>query len=161
MPTTGGGNSYGNSFAANILNNTLVGGRWGSIWIGNSPNSVIKNNIISSLKTNSIALRIQAADPAAAKVDYNLFYAPDGQPRIYYHESQYLTLAQWKAKGYDAHSKMADPQLVNITGRNFSLMGSSPAINGGVADPNAPAVDYIGTPRPQGSAFDIGAYEYR
>ena len=161
MPTTDGTNPYGNSFAAYILNNTLVGGKWGNISIENSPNAVIKNNIIRNLKSNSVALRIQAADPAAAKVDYNLFYAPDGNPIIYYHESQYLTLTQWKAKGYDVHSKMADPQLVNIAGRDFSLKGTSPAINAGIADPNAPAIDYIGTLRPQGRAFDIGAYEYK
>lgn len=45
------------------------------------------------------------------------------------------------------------------TNNVWSLTTASPLINMGT-DLNAPASDLIGTPRPQGSAHDIGAYEY-
>lgn len=40
------------------------------------------------------------------------------------------------------------------------LLADSPAINAGTSD-GAPATDQRGVSRPQGSAFDIGAYEYQ
>src|SRR5439155_1767379 len=56
----------------------------------------------------------------------------------------------------------ANPQFVNYTGDpsgNYHLQSSSPAINAGTSS-NAPTTDYDGNTRPQGGAFDIGAYEY-
>lgn len=42
---------------------------------------------------------------------------------------------------------------------NYSLSSGSPAIDAGSAE-NDVTQDFIGTPRPTGSAFDMGAYEY-
>ena len=75
---------------------------------------------------------------------------------------KYIPMSQWRNMGFDGHSVITNnPMLVNVSGRDFRLQRGSPAIDAGVADPNAPAVDYVGTVRPQGRAFDIGAYEYR
>lgn len=53
---------------------------------------------------------------------------------------------------------VADPLFVNYAARNFTLATGSPARDAGTAT-DAPAADIAGTPRPQGSAVDIGAYE--
>lgn len=52
----------------------------------------------------------------------------------------------------------ADPQFVDPTHDNYQLQSSSPAIDAGTSTGNTP--DILGTPRPQGNAYDIGAYEF-
>jgi hypothetical protein len=56
----------------------------------------------------------------------------------------------------------ANPLFVNYTGDttgDYRLQSSSPAINAGTTQ-DAPTTDYDGNTRPQGGAWDIGAYEY-
>ena len=48
----------------------------------------------------------------------------------------------------------------NQSSLDLHLKPGSPAIDAGTAEA-APSVDFDGTPRPQGLAFDIGAYEYQ
>jgi parallel beta-helix repeat protein len=52
-----------------------------------------------------------------------------------------------------------DPLFVNEYGNDFQLQGSSPAVNAGM-NVSGITTDMAGVPRPQGSAADIGAYEY-
>jgi uncharacterized protein (TIGR03437 family) len=54
-----------------------------------------------------------------------------------------------------------DPRFVSTAGDDFRLQPSSPAINRGTSTVNTVVTkDYYGIPRPQGGAFDIGAFEY-
>jgi hypothetical protein len=53
---------------------------------------------------------------------------------------------------------VADPKFVNATADDYRLQTGSPAINAGTAT-GAPAADFLGITRPQGSGIDIGAYE--
>jgi parallel beta-helix repeat protein len=53
----------------------------------------------------------------------------------------------------------ADPKFVNSRGGDFRLQAGSAAINAGVAV-NGVNTDFAGVSRPQGSAFDIGAFEF-
>ncbi len=53
----------------------------------------------------------------------------------------------------------SNPQFVDATNSDFHLMQNSPCIDAGTSS-NAPNFDFEGTSRPQGSGFDIGAYEY-
>ena len=57
-----------------------------------------------------------------------------------------------------------DPEFVNATldpnTWNYHLRSTSPAIDTGVSTA-APAKDLDGNSRPQGSAYDMGAYEYK
>jgi hypothetical protein len=52
-----------------------------------------------------------------------------------------------------------DPKLVDPATYNFHLQSGSPAIDAGVALIEVTA-DFEGITRPQGSAYDVGAYEY-
>jgi hypothetical protein len=52
----------------------------------------------------------------------------------------------------------ADPKLLNPSSNDFHLTTGSPAIDAGVT--TAVTIDYDGNSRPQGSAYDIGAYEF-
>ncbi|HEY4238601.1 MAG TPA: choice-of-anchor Q domain-containing protein [Kofleriaceae bacterium] len=53
---------------------------------------------------------------------------------------------------------VSDPQFVDENARDYHLMSSSPAIDLSTA---GPATDIEGTSRPQGSGYDLGAYEYK
>jgi len=52
-----------------------------------------------------------------------------------------------------------DPRFVNTTNRDFHLQANSTAINAGVTLREVPD-DFDGVARPQGMAYDIGAYEF-
>jgi parallel beta-helix repeat protein len=52
-----------------------------------------------------------------------------------------------------------DPRFVNPAAGNYQLQAGSPAIDAGTASSIA-QTDFAGTVRPQGSAIDIGAFEY-
>ena len=53
----------------------------------------------------------------------------------------------------------SNPLLVNAGARDLHLQSSSPAVNAGVAISSL-ATDFDGIVRPQGTSFDVGAYEY-
>jgi hypothetical protein len=51
----------------------------------------------------------------------------------------------------------ADPAVANATSNDYHLTAGSPAVDTGV--PTAAVTDFDGNPRPQGKAYDVGAYE--
>jgi CSLREA domain-containing protein len=53
----------------------------------------------------------------------------------------------------------ADPMLGPLTGGVYPLLAGSPAIDTGT-NTGCPPTDELGTPRPQGAACDIGAFEF-
>jgi len=77
---------------------------------------------------------------------------------------QDYTWSQWRALGYDAHSThdTDTPTFVNSSGlsaTDYSLQDGSDGIDDGTTISFVPD-DYSGTARPQGSAYDQGAFEY-
>ena len=46
------------------------------------------------------------------------------------------------------------------SGCNYNIQSNSPAIDAGISTAPSVTVDLLNTPRPQGAAYDIGAYEY-
>lgn len=52
-----------------------------------------------------------------------------------------------------------DPLFRDADNYDFRILPDSPAIDAGI-DTLAPDVDMEGNPRPQGSGYDLGAYEY-
>src|SRR6266481_26484 len=76
-----------------------------------------------------------------------------------------VNLSTWQSgTGQDSHSILSTPTalFVNVAGNNYQLSATSPAVDTGVSalnGHNAPTIDIVGTTRPQGKAWDIGAYE--
>ena len=60
--------------------------------------------------------------------------------------------------GIFADSVVGNPMFVSLATNNFHLQAGSPAIDAGATV--TLATDYDGVPRPQGAAYDIGAYEF-
>jgi hypothetical protein len=75
-----------------------------------------------------------------------------------------MNLTSWQALGYDTHSQIVLPEnqlFVDNTNGNFHLLPSSQPINIGTSLVNTVvSFDIEGVSRPQGSGYDIGAYEY-
>ena len=58
---------------------------------------------------------------------------------------------------FSTASLNADPKFVDVTSNNFQLQPGSPAVDAGAND--GISRDIVQMPRPQGVAYDIGAYE--
>jgi hypothetical protein len=144
-----------------VLNNTILNesdGRW-AITLGHT--SCVNNKLFNNILYTAHSFRgsIELPDDAISgfESDYNIvmnrFSIDDG--------SSIINLGQWQALGYDTHSILINlSQLfVDIGNDDYHLAAGSQAIDVGVTLPDVP-VDLDGRPRPAGSAFDIGAYEY-
>jgi len=137
--------------------NTLVGGEWGVIWMRNTPNSIVKNNIMVTYRNNGWLLRLDGAISDVRNIDYNLYYAPASGVTSSL-DNSVKNWSQWKAYGYEAHGMNVDPLLRDVAHQDFRLKDVSPAIDAGANLPEF-SWDYAGQPRPQGAGFDLGAYE--
>jgi hypothetical protein len=71
--------------------------------------------------------------------------------------SNNLLFGAGAAPSFLAASVSADPLLAPTAAQGFHLSPGSPAVDQG--KPTQATTDLDGNPRPQGSAFDIGAYE--
>ena len=60
----------------------------------------------------------------------------------------------------DQGTMTLDPKFVNPSQDDFHLQSSSPAIDAGVSLADV-STDFDGTLRPQGSGYDLGAYEFK
>jgi parallel beta-helix repeat protein len=128
----------------------------------------IRNNIIVTYQS-SIALTA-VIDQTGLISDYNLFYNVVGQQDfVRITPALYAPFAQWQTLGYDTHSlkaaSVADIKFANVAGyptacqaMDLRILATSPAVNAGVALPGF-TCDKELTERPQGGAWDIGAYE--
>ena len=67
------------------------------------------------------------------------------------------TFSAWQSLGNDINGISADPKFVSPT--DYHLLLNSPCLNRGALLPTAYAWDGAGIARPQGTSFDIGAFE--
>ena len=142
--------SYGNglfplqalatSALTSLYNSTFIsGGGDQGYAIEGPPVSLVMRNCILYGYTNQVA----SGGLGPADEDYNLYFSTQG--------SIGFTIG--------AHSKNANPAFVNAAGHDYHLSLTSPAIDAGVTIPFI-STDFDGHPRPQGPAFDIGAFEF-
>ncbi|MCK9641515.1 MAG: malectin domain-containing carbohydrate-binding protein [Prolixibacteraceae bacterium] len=98
----------------------------------------VANNIFSNIGGPSINL---GTGGSMSSNTNNLFYSNISDPQL------------------GSNYKTGNPYFTNTATYDFSILSSSPAINAG-ATIAAVTTDFLGTTRPQGAAYDIGAYEY-
>lgn len=99
--------------------------------------------------------------------DYNVFYHVQGTLHFIYGgtgSAGYINFTDWKtASGQDADSSISQPLLVKTTGTSWSdfdvQLQSGDTVAKGKGTTGLLPYDYNYTPRFQGSAWDIGAYE--
>lgn len=113
---------------------------------GNGTNISMKNNVIVGSTGGSYFTHSGTTPGATFQGDHNLWYGQGNGP-------------SWSTTG-DLDN--INPQFTNsnpLYFSDFQLQSGSPAINSGTAV-SLVATDFILTSRPQGSTYDIGAYEY-
>jgi hypothetical protein len=165
--TIGGYDStVGGSDSITVVNNTLY---QSASALGNgfqvqykATNNVFKNNIVHLANTGtSFLYYFTSLKTAPVAMDYNLYYASAANPGWVWKNKNYTSLASFaSASAQDAHSKYADPLFVNLSGHDFHVLGTSPAVGAGT-DLGASVVgatDFAGNPRVV-NAIDIGGYE--
>lgn len=146
--------TWGENGTADIVNNTIVGGRR-ALNFENSPDVEIYNNIAQPV-SGGVAVYSAAGAPSAAHVDNNLLWSPNGA--VANIGGGNMTWSQWKGRGYDAQGVNANPAFANPGAKDYTLQGTSPAINRGDTRLEV-GPDQLGTARPQGAAYDLGAFE--
>lgn len=133
----------------NIVNNTFAfQNPWRNgqvILAGNLSNATIANNIFYSPANSAIS--VSPANFSNVNVTKNL--ATVG------------SMIDNSSSGISVSSNLTNtnPQLVNPNNFDFHLTSTSPAINAG-STYSYVTTDFDGNSRPQGSSYDIGAYEY-
>jgi hypothetical protein len=122
-------------------------------------NIVAKNNILyADSYMPSQLLNIQNQSVSGLYLDNNCFYRSDSGRIVsylgtYYNTSDFSTYKT--ATGQDANSIISNPLLRS----DYGLQASSPAKDAGTSLSQV-TNDYLGVSRPQGSGYDMGAFEY-
>jgi len=133
-----------------IVHNTFINCGAYPVWFQTErqcEGSVVRNNLIAYYKhtpaKGALAAESGIANYAHPKAkidcDYNMFWG-------------------CKNRGYGKNDFTAEPQFVDPDNGDFRLKAGSPGIDQGT-DVGIKS-DLEGTPRPQGKAVDIGAFEY-
>ncbi len=149
---------------ATLLNCTVVDAGTFNISIETTKNSLRMYNCILAGGKN-IGLAFEKRSAKNYKGDYNLFHN-DNAARVfavgYEDEFSLNQLSSWRSfSGQDTHSIVAKSlSKIFVDPKKFDLhlLETSPAVDKGQSD-GAPSKDFDGKPRPQGKAYDIGAYE--
>lgn len=135
-----GGKLYNNTF--------ILKGGGNGMGFDTFPTIEMKNNIMIGARMGMVLFG--SAPTNKNQIDYNVYYGIGMQWGDFYNWTS------WRAKGYDTHSYNANPFLdSNYVPRS----GDTVAKDKGVSLSSYFTTDKAGTTRPQGSAWDIGAYE--
>ncbi len=147
------GASIGNRFFNNTIVQAVDGG-YPISFDDAALNNSVNNNILMHRGALGSLEFVDAASEQGLVSDYNIIFGLISVNGTLY------DLTQWRARGHDASSFSAAASDVFVNqASNFALKPDSPAIDRG-RPVTGVLLDIIGTVRPQGSSYDIGAYEY-
>jgi len=135
----------------------------------------VTNNIFfdrnSGASGNNYVIHLNTASSSMTStnwfLDYNCYMSFNRSGKFIYSPSGFgqMSLANMRSAGFEIHGLFADPLFTSISSGftdplNMNLMplAGSPVINAG-APMAGFSNDRMGTSRPQGSAWDIGAHE--
>jgi len=155
-----------------FISNTVFGMEYGvrDLGVNTNPHPIV-NNIFTNITGSGYHIQLNAAADNSL-MQNNLIYEPDGTFRVRWRGTTYTSLESFQSSIGKGEGCLVDnPQFVNPAAGNFRLQSGSPAIDNGTSidyytDLFASrfgvdiAKDIDGNPRPLGSAWDIGAYEY-
>jgi parallel beta-helix repeat protein len=144
-PTSGSASAY-------VLNNTIVGASTHTLSIS-TDNPIVKNNLIIMLD-NIAQTRYDGNSVDPGLIDNNLYYKNGeiGNEVVL----GYSNFVDWQSAGGDLHGLNVNPQVNS----EFKTTPGSPPIDAGTNLINMGVlIDLLGVNRPQGSSFDVGAYE--
>lgn len=149
-----------------VYNNIVVGSGTEGLRVNDPQGTiVIQNNVFYNNGQSQILL--ERAGAGKVTLQNNILYAQSGQ--LYYSFESGAQPTAFKAShnlcfnagvcaSWDGNSINADPLFVDVAAKDFRVKSGSPAIDAGTN--TGVALDYTGVSRPQGRAFDIGAYEF-
>ncbi|MFZ1282269.1 MAG: T9SS type A sorting domain-containing protein, partial [Ignavibacteriaceae bacterium] len=146
-----------------IFNNTIIhptDGRWAMLVVNASTGNTIYNNILINNHSFRGSICLDEDSKPGFVSDYNRVVNrlsdDDGNSN--------MSLTSWQGMGYDTHSQIVLPEsqlFVNHNNGDFHLLPSSQPLDiGTTLVSSIVAVDLDGVLRPQGSGYDIGAYEF-
>lgn len=144
-------------FSGVIVNNTFVGpnqyGTAGQIMLwGDNDSLVVRNNIFFNPK--GYALTTFATTQRGCSIDNNIVFNSRGSVSL---------IASLPSGCTESNNRLnLDPLFVNplTPPYDFHLRPESPAVKSAITVPSV-THDNDGTPRPQGLAYDVGAFAYR
>jgi hypothetical protein len=137
-----------------MYNNTATGRSSNMIVIGGA-DSVVKNNILNGTEYGPIFYIEDRLSNISKQIDYNIYNNSGGE--LVYYVNGYRGWKQWRYLGAEVHGLNENPDLDSNFRPNS---GSSPAVDAGANFSKHFRVDKDEVSRPQGAAWDIGAFEY-
>ena len=156
-----------------VYNNIIVGAAGQGLRVNDPQGTVIiQNNVLYDNGLNGYdgngQIFIERAGVGKITLQNNILYAELGETyldfgpgvdsSVFSAASNNLVYNAGACPAWDAACVNADPLFVNLATGDFRLQAQSPAIDAGVN--TGISRDYAGVSRPQGGAYDIGAYEY-
>ncbi|MFT5167969.1 MAG: parallel beta-helix repeat protein [Saprospiraceae bacterium] len=146
---------------AEIFNNTIIvpdDGRWGILVnSGSNVNTNIFNNIILNQHAWRGCISTESIEDFSSDTNIlndKMSASGDGST---------ISFQEWQALGLDLNSQVVDNPnevFVSFSQNDFHLLENSPAVDAG-NNVAFLSTDLEGNPRPIGTGFDIGAYEYQ
>jgi len=137
-----------NTDSVYLFNNTFYNTISPMVSVTGATHAVLKNNIYYA-NNGQTFLAMETYYGATATSDHDLFYNPKGSNLL---PRSAITVI---------NGKTGNPLFVNPAAKDFHLQSGSAAIDAGTGSVSGTVTqDYSGNSRPQGSAYDIGAYEY-
>lgn len=133
---TNQGDGYVNKIENNVFN---LRGQGAAFYLANSPSPGCCNGLGNSYFRNNI---VYSSDAGTVS-----FYTRSNN--VYYNST---------APGGESGTLTSNPLFVDVTNNDYRLQSGSPAINAGAS--LGYSLDFAGTTVPQGSAPDMGAFEF-